>query len=206
MDKNQSAINCESLIQSVQSAANSLANAETDAAVATIRHCMVHGSAELVAKLKEKLGDFGSKHSKAAFSKLAMEFSGASTKDGKISIDAKRQETARNTYEAELSKVQELGLVNWYMEVTGKSKDKKVLTDAEKQAAASKRAYKVLEAIAKDDTDLEAQFKAECMLAYGQAASALYKKNPAQAKQMLEGDLSQLKASLTTAIDHLNAA
>ncbi len=204
--KQQSAAECELAINGVQIAHNALGNAETNAAIKTIRHCMVHGGAEFCAVLSEKLGDYGSKGSKTAYNKLVMDFSGASTKDGTAQIDKARQEKARPIFEAELQKVEMLGLVDWYYDYTGKEKNKPKKTEAEKQAAALKKAYAAFEKMAADTSNPVAQMRAKAMLDYGKAIAELAEGNLDQAKQQLASDLGHIQTSIANLVPSLKAA
>jgi hypothetical protein len=204
--KQQSAAECDLAIDGVQVAHNQLGKAETSAAIKTIRHCMVHGGAEFCAKLTDKLGDYGSKGAKTAYNKLVMDFSGASMKDGTANIDKTRQEKARPIFEAELVKVEMLGLTDWYFDYTGKEKNPPKKTEAEKQAAAITKAYKAFEKMAADDSNPIAQLRAKAMLEYGAGIAELATENYDQAKQQLAGDMAHLKTGLATALNHIKAA
>ena len=167
---------------------------------------MVHGGPEFCSVLSDKLGDYGSKGAKTAYNKLVMDFSGASMKDGTASIDKTRQEKARPVFEAELEKVEMLGLVDWYFDYTGKEKNAPRKPRLKSKRRLLTKAYKTFEKMAADSSNPIAQLRAKAMLEYGAGIAELATENYDQAKQQLAGDMAHLKTGLATALNSIKAA
>ena len=166
---------------------------EDEAAIQTIRHCQLHGDASLVNMLVDALDEAGTKGASQALRYLVTKTCGAK-KDG--TINKENQNKFKDTYEATLAAMIELGLTDYRSTQLGESKAAK--TDEEKaQAKADKQATQAKAWLAEQaKTDAGYKVAMEVMQAYNELAIV----NPSQANDQAQATIASFKKGLAGAL------
>lgn len=184
-----------SAIQKIRTTHNDAVNANTLAAVASVKHFYEHADGVLVLKCRDELKEYGAKGANKAFLHLVSVVCSI-TKDGGIKDKAKH-EAFKQTYLDILNDVELQGLTEWYNISTG-AKDKTPKTDEEKAKAKAERQAKQAKAWLKEqaEQDTPEGVKYLVMLKYGEAFEKAYAENDSRALDQFEAHLNKLKGSI----------
>lgn len=195
MDKQESYQLGLSAIQKIRTTHNDAVNANTSAAVMSIKHFYEHADGVLILKCRDELKEYGAKGANTAFLHLITKVCSI-TKDGGIN-DKVKHEAFKLTYLNTLNDVEVKGLTEWFAVETG-VKDKPVLTDEEKAVKKAEReakmAMKWINEQAQADTPDGVKYAA--MLKWGDAFAKAYEANASVALDQFESQVNKMKASV----------
>lgn len=191
MDKQESYQLGLSAIQKIRTTHNDAVNANTLAAVASIKHFYEHADGVLVLKCRDELKEYGAKGANKAFLHLVKTVCSI-TKDGGINDKAKH-EAFKLTYMDTLNDVELQGLVEWCAIITGE-KDKQPKTDEEKAQEKAERQAKAAMKWVKEQAEHDETWAAA--LKYQHAFAKAYEANPNVAIDQFKSHIQKLNASI----------
>lgn len=203
----QSNANCKASRTAMKNAVNAGKSAITANLVDEVIHSVTFKCPAGIATLVAYLDDQGLYKELRAVKKFALDFTGVSLKGENPSIDTERHNAAVLTYEAELVRLQELGIIGWYEQATGTSKDdtvKKADTPAQKQAKKQAKALDVLASVANDVENSDSNIM-KMVLEYKAALEKVAAYGEKPAIDMHRKFIGQLTTSMMSCIDQLKA-
>lgn len=195
MDKSESYKLGIEAIQKIRTTHNDAINANTNAAVSSVKHFYLHADGALILKCRDALKEYGAKGAIKAFMHLINTVCSITKEGGvKNTVD---HEALKLTYESTLDQVELMGLVEWRAVVTGE-KDKAPKTEEEKAQEKAEKAKKQATEWLKKQAQLNTAEGAvyAAMLKYGDAFSKAYEANASQAVDQFEGHLRKLNESV----------